>query len=214
MKKLIALIICLMSLTNCGAQRYQVDYDGEMDFYEGAKESYRAGEQVVLYYDLIATDTDYTFLLDGESINYSYSDDKGFEISFVMPDHDVKLECVTRNSMMMLSDGELIFPRYDTPVSVRYDRMWEYGDYAETTDPEMIASLVDAIRALELGGYSDMVTDDYADILTFCFEDGTELRIEFENQCWVDGELRQEVYGLDAVRAVLDEIICREAVDW
>ncbi len=212
MNKLVALIICLLSLSGCFAQRYHVDYDGEMDFYEGAKESYRVGERVDLYYDLIATDTDYTFLLDGESINFSYSDDRGFEISFVMPDHDVKLECVTRNTMTALP-GDIIFPRYDTPVSVRYDRMWVYGAYAETDDPEVIGALVEAIRALEPGGYSNLVTEDYTDILTFCFDDGTELRIEFENQCWVDGELRQEVEGLGAVRAILDEMLAGEASD-
>jgi hypothetical protein len=53
----------------------------------------------VLYFELIATDTDYSFYLDGERINYKYDDRKGFVITFVMPEHNVKLECESHNSM-------------------------------------------------------------------------------------------------------------------
>ncbi len=79
---------------------YPVEYWTSMDYLENAKPAYPAGASVLIYYDLIATDTDYTFLLDGEPINYSFDDSKGFIISFIMPAHPVKLECEMRNSMM------------------------------------------------------------------------------------------------------------------
>ena len=98
----LVLLGCLLlaGLTGCGGgNRYQVDYGGQKDCYTNAKDSYRAGTTVTLYFDLVATDTDYSFLLDGESIKYTYDDKKGFVIQFTMPDHDVKLECNSVNSM-------------------------------------------------------------------------------------------------------------------
>ena len=102
MKKIaaiLALLGTLLGLTGCGAPKYHVDYDGEKEWYENARDTYRAGETVRLYYGLMATDTDYAFYLDDERINFSYDEKKGFIIEFVMPDHDVKLRCEMRNSM-------------------------------------------------------------------------------------------------------------------
>lgn len=98
--------LLLVGLTGCsGGERYQVDYCGSKGCYSNAKDSYRAGTEVTLYFDLVATDTDYSFLLDGESVNYTYDDQKGFVIQFTMPDHDVKLEYDSRNSMLAMGDG-------------------------------------------------------------------------------------------------------------
>lgn len=93
-------LLLLLLLTGCaGGGKYQVDYCGGKAAYTNAKDAYRAGAAVKLYYDLIATDTDYRFLLDGESIPFSYDEKKGYVIEFTMPAHDVKLECETVNSM-------------------------------------------------------------------------------------------------------------------
>ena len=97
----------MFGLSGCGGKKYAVDYCGQKDFYSNAKDSYREGQKVTLYYPLIATDTDYHFYLDGETLNYLYEDNKGFAIKFVMPDHDVKLECVSTNSMTVESDPEI-----------------------------------------------------------------------------------------------------------
>ena len=118
---------------------YRVDYDGRQDFYEGAKDAYAAGEQVTLYCSMIATDTDYTFLLDGETINVDYDESKGFVIRFVMPDHDVKLECNMRNTMVYVPEmiDTLAFDSFDgggpsftvvieDPAIVSCDRVREY----------------------------------------------------------------------------------------
>ena len=92
--------ILMLSLTGCfGGNTYQVDYGGQKDCFTHAKDSYRAGAQVTLYYGLIATDTDYSFYLDGEQISPDYDEKHGFIIRFTMPDHDVKLRVESVNSM-------------------------------------------------------------------------------------------------------------------
>lgn len=104
--------LLMFGFTGCFGTRYKVDYDGQKDSYHGAKDSYRAGQQVELYFDLIATDTDYSFYLDGEPLNVGYSHDKGFEISFVMPEHDVKLECRWKNSMVYEPEKTMLVDYY------------------------------------------------------------------------------------------------------
>ena len=93
---------------------YKIDFSGQKccyaadaeDFSE-PRDTYRAGEKVVLYYIAVATDTSYTFLLDGENLNPSYSHERGYCIEFVMPDHDVKLQCMSRNTMLLEMPSEL-----------------------------------------------------------------------------------------------------------
>jgi rhodanese-related sulfurtransferase len=85
---------------------FLIDYSGQKALYENARDYYAAGETVTLCYPMIATDTDYQFLLDGESVNFGYDDEKGFIITFSMPEKDVLLECVSRNSMIMLPPAE------------------------------------------------------------------------------------------------------------
>ena len=92
--------VMLLSLFGCAANKYNVDYCGAKDLYRGAKDSYKAGTKVTLYFELIATDTDYSFTLDGEPLKFEYDDKKGFVISFTMPEHDVKLECHWQNSIV------------------------------------------------------------------------------------------------------------------
>ena len=114
MKRISVIILSLFTLlimTNC-AKKYHVDYCGQKDFYREARDSYAAGETVRVYFFMIATDTDYSFYLDGEKIKHGYDSGKGIEITFTMPDHDVKLECGSRNSMMALPQSK---PRFERP---------------------------------------------------------------------------------------------------
>lgn len=97
----------MLFFTGCGAQRYRVDYGGAKDDLKGAEDSYRAGAKVKFSYDLIATDTDYSFYLDDERIEPDYSESKGYVISFIMPDHDVSFRIVQKNSMLAFD------PAYD-----------------------------------------------------------------------------------------------------
>ena len=82
------------------AKKYKVDYCGQKMAYPNAKDAYRAGEQVTLYFDMIATDTNYSFTLDGAELMRDYDPKKGFVLRFTMPDRDVKLRCFSQNSML------------------------------------------------------------------------------------------------------------------
>ena len=102
------------------------------------------------------------------------------------------------------SAGE-IWTRSDMPSHLRYDRMWEYSDHAETDDPGQIEAIVDAIRNMTVKDPVQYAVDDYTDILTFGFADGTTLRVEFEEQNWVrDGKERYHVEGLGVLRSLLE----------
>ena len=83
------------------AKKYKVDYCGQKFAYQNAKDEYRAGEKVTLYFDMIATDTNYSFTLDGEQLMRDYDPRKGFILRFTMPDHNVKLQCFSRNTMLI-----------------------------------------------------------------------------------------------------------------
>lgn len=98
--------ILMLGLFGCGGEKYTVDYDGQKSCYENAKGRYPAGAKVVLYYGNIGTDTDYTFYLDGQRVNCTYDERKGFEIAFTMPAHPVKLTCDARNSMIYEPETE------------------------------------------------------------------------------------------------------------
>lgn len=89
----------VFSLSGCGAKTYRVNYNNAKAFFQGTEDMYRAGTDVTLYYNVIATDKDYSFYLDGEYLNVSYSDKEGYIIQFTMPEHDVNLEVKMRNSM-------------------------------------------------------------------------------------------------------------------
>lgn len=91
----------MFGFSGCFGKKYKVDYCGQKGAFQNAKDSYRAGETVELYFTMIATDTDYNFYLDGASYSPDY-DSKGggmYIIRFTMPDHDVKLSYTSRNSM-------------------------------------------------------------------------------------------------------------------
>ena len=99
----------------------------------------------------------------------------------------------------------------EPPIHLRYDRMWIYSDYAESSDPELIAAVVEAIKALEVGAATDMGVEDYTDILTFTFADGSTARLEFEEQIWVkERNERYCVEGLASLRELLDGMISDE----
>lgn len=105
-----AVIIIAIFITGCGKRSYKVDYCGAKDFYSNAKNTYKAGEEVELIFDLVATDTDYTFYLDGKSEDIDvHGTGNGFVIRFTMPDHDVKLSYSEKNSMEYLPDGKSDF---------------------------------------------------------------------------------------------------------
>ena len=111
-----------------------------------------------------------------------------------------------------VAESAALWTRSDAPVAVQYDRMWEYGATAQSEDPETLGALVSAIRALKVGDVSEWATEDYTDILTFTFSDGSTLRLEFEAQNVVlDDGTRREVRDLSPLRALLDGLIGEES---
>ena len=53
-------------------KKYKVDYCGKKFEYKNARDEYRPGENVTLYFSMIATDTDYFFSLDGAKLYIDY----------------------------------------------------------------------------------------------------------------------------------------------
>ena len=101
-----------------------------------------------------------------------------------------------------------VFTAEETPIRVRYDRMWAYSAFAESEDPALIAEIIAAVQALEVGAPTSMAVEDYTDILTFTFPDGTAGRLEFEEQNWVaEDNTRYHVEGLSRLRSILDGML-------
>ena len=100
-------------------QLFSIDFSGQDYAYlsepydrnrepKPARKQYRAGEQVVLYYFMVATDTDYTFVVDGMAVQPDFERSTGFIIRFTMPDHDVTIRCIERNTMLPDDDNIII----------------------------------------------------------------------------------------------------------
>lgn len=106
---------------------------------------------------------------------------------------------------------ETLWTRDELPVRVEYQRMWLYSACAGTEDPEAVAALVGAVKALRPGAEDDTVTTDYTDVLIFTFADGETLRLEFENQNYVaeDGT-RYHTEGLHELRETLNALFGEE----
>ena len=105
---LLAAVAAAAVLVGCGktaeggnppARKYSVDYHGQENLFQGAKPGYAAGDTVKLRYDLIATDTDYTFYVDGETFNADW-DGGAYVLKFKMPEHDIEVYCEHHNSMV------------------------------------------------------------------------------------------------------------------
>ena len=92
--------VLMFGLSGCFGKKYHVDYCGGKGYYSNARDYYRAGANVKLYFEMVATDTDYHFYLDDEPIDFEYDERKGFVIEFTMPEHDVKLDFISINSML------------------------------------------------------------------------------------------------------------------
>lgn len=104
--------VLMFGLFGCGKQQYRLLFDGG-DF-TSKKTRYAAGETVTVYYDVIATDTDYTFYSDDVELSRSYDEQHGYVFTFVMPEHDVTLHVSWRNSMEYEPEGTtLSFPSFD-----------------------------------------------------------------------------------------------------
>lgn len=109
MKKITLFLLAAVlaaSLLGCSGERYSVDYHGQESFFTGAKESYAAGTRVKLKYDLIATDTDYSFYVVGADYSVDWSTSDGaYVIQFTMPERDIEVYCESVGSMENFYDA-------------------------------------------------------------------------------------------------------------
>lgn len=92
-------VIFIMCMTGCGKPKYKLEFDGYG--FESEKTVYHEGDQVTVYYDMIATDTDYSFYLDCDDVKLKqdWDNSHGYIFKFTMPAHDVKISVSSRNSM-------------------------------------------------------------------------------------------------------------------
>ena len=156
----------MLFFSGCGAKKYRVDYDGSKEWFKGAKDAYRAGATVTVYYDMIATDTDYSFYVDDERLNCLYRDGKGYEISFVMPDHDVKITVEERNSMLYVPPTEPgpVFEKNPTLSFHSFDGGGpQYS--AEIEDPNIVSYSSERVYANK--NHEKMCGSGYSVIFTF-----------------------------------------------
>lgn len=100
-------MIFVMGITGCGAEKYKLEL--ESDAFTSKKTQYAEGEKVTVIYDIkyIGTDTDYSFSLDCDDVEFDrdWDSKKGYIITFRMPAHDVKVCVDSRNSMMYDPDA-------------------------------------------------------------------------------------------------------------
>ena len=65
--------------------------------FTSAKKSYHAGERVKVCYNLIATDTDYSFSSPDVEMKQGYDDKHGYTFDFIMPERDVTINVSYQN---------------------------------------------------------------------------------------------------------------------
>lgn len=94
----ILMTVFILGVMGCGEQTYNISF--ERQGFKSDKAKYAAGEEVTVYYPLVATDTDYYFSA-GDDVNMTrdYDQQKGIILKFVMPARDVFISIESRNTM-------------------------------------------------------------------------------------------------------------------
>lgn len=118
--KRITLIVLLgmmiIGLFGCGQQKYKLELDGYG--LSSKKTAYEEGAVVKVTYDMIATDTDYSFSLDCDDTELAYDYENGvYVITFKMPAHDVKFTMSSKNTMV-----------YEPAVTITFDNQVRTAD--------------------------------------------------------------------------------------
>ena len=67
--------------------------------WKGLKSFYKEGDNVIIYYQVDATESTLNIVVDGEAVEYDFMPEYGYRVEFTMPDHDVEIKAVwTRDS--------------------------------------------------------------------------------------------------------------------
>ena len=111
-----------------------------------------------------------------------------------------------------------IFERKDLPDVIKYERRWEsYSEYYINKKEDM-QNVVDALNNIKITEKSDVVVDDYTDILRLSYYGEEEIIIEFEEYQFVDSDgQRWKCSDLSDLRAFLNAAIEKEgtvAIDY
>ena len=121
-------VIAVFSFSGCGRQKYKLNYDGYG--FESKRTEYAAGDKVTVYFDLIATDTDYIFSIDDDvKMKQTYDNDHGYIFTFTMPDHDVTIHEEHHNSMEYIPEPVEIEQLPETELAAELDESAFLFDY-------------------------------------------------------------------------------------
>lgn len=96
-------VMLTMVLSGCFPKKYKLLCDSG---FESKKKTYAAGETVTVYYDFIATDTDYVFYSNDVDLKSGYDNEHGYVFTFTMPAHDVMIQMYSKNTMVYDPDAE------------------------------------------------------------------------------------------------------------
>ena len=141
-------VVLMFSFGGCSREKYNIYYYNSKNEFAGAKDSYTAGSKVTVWYkeEYIGTDTDYTFYLDGEELTARHVDGKGFEISFVMPEHDTVLEVYEECSMVRGEfEPKLLVDHYRKTTGTEDAGYYELVLYS--AENPKLATLTEYVRA-------------------------------------------------------------------
>ena len=109
-----------------------------------------------------------------------------------------------------------IWTETELPVCIQYYCLDETLVTDETEDPELIGRIIDALKDLKVGEKTEpMEILDSGDDLTFLFEDGRKVHLEFNDVYWIteDGEW-YEVEGMEKLHFELEYILNPDKARW
>ncbi|MBR2675618.1 MAG: hypothetical protein IKE28_01720 [Solobacterium sp.] len=90
------------------------------------------------------------------------------------------------------------------PEKVELASYGEESFRATVTDPDQIARIISALRAVTVKGETDLSYTDSDRYLTFVFPDGKETTVSFENDILTAGGKRYETEGTEKLFALMD----------
>ena len=129
-------VILMFGLSGCGKTKYNLSFDGYG--FKSDKTSYSEGETVTVYYDMIATDTDYNFYTDSDDVKLKQDyGSNGYVFTFNMPAHDVKISVKTKNSMTadpQSNKTDNLDPSSPEDYIINENMVFDYFDKTVATD--------------------------------------------------------------------------------
>jgi len=108
----------MLALFGCSSKEYRLVFNGCENDFAGVKDHYKEGDEVEIAFPVIATDTDYSFSVDGEGFSPDYDPSRGFVLRFVMPARDVEIGVTRENTMLFVPQEDvLLLDYYDAAVA-------------------------------------------------------------------------------------------------